>query len=168
MFAPDNFGTFGGTLLTTGKGGQIFSVGANGSSTLFTDIPLAGVQLTNGLRQMTFSPSGFLPGYGSLLFVSVSGSNGGGGTAGDVLTLDSGGNVVASLRQTQGLTKFDPRGLFFTSDNHLLISDAADPIQISSPSDFVMHAAAVPEPSSLAMLGLGMAGATLFARRRRI
>jgi MYXO-CTERM domain-containing protein len=121
---------------------------------------------------MAFSLSGFFPGEGPLLFVSVRGSTAGGGTLGDVLAYDSNGTVVASLRTDLGLTSFDPRGLLFIPDlsnpaqTDLLISDASSGrILLFAPPSFTV----TPEPSGL-VLGtaglLGLAGAAW--RRKRI
>ena len=114
---------------TVGGEGKIFSVQSDGTESLWTSFALKDHQ--NGPRQMAFSPDGFIPGYGELLFVSVSGSQFGGGYAGDVLAFDSDGHLVVDLRDDLGLTKFDPRGLYFDGDN-LIISDASDPIWIAT------------------------------------
>jgi hypothetical protein len=122
-FAPAGFGTIGGKLLVSnGNGGNIVALDANGTVTPFITLTLEQGQ--TGLRQMAFSPAGFIPGVGTLLFVSVSGSQAGGGTLGDVLALDSTGTTVFSLRRDLGLTTFDPRGLLFTEAG-LLVSDAS-------------------------------------------
>jgi hypothetical protein len=150
-FAPTGWGSVAGEMLVSnGVDGRIDAIDPSGSVSLFTTLLDKG----NGLRQMAFSPPGFLPGYGSLLFVSVSGSGGGGGTLGDVYAVDSSGQVVESLRTDLGLLKFDPRGLLFLADGDLLISDASDPIYLVGPSDF---RSLVPEPASLALLASGLA-----------
>ncbi len=73
---------------------------------------------------------------------------------------------MGSLKSNLGLTKFDPRGLLFTSGGDLLISDASDPIYLATGSDF-NAAAAVPEPATLTMLTIGLAG-MLSLRARRL
>jgi PEP-CTERM motif len=160
-FAPTGFGNLDGRLFVdNANGGQIYSVAGSGSVSLFATIPLLPGQ--PGLRQMAFSPSGFLPGQGELLFVSVSGSISGGGTLGDIVALNSSGQIVYDLRKDLGLTKFDPRGLYFVDSQQLLVSDASDPIYSVSPPAFQ----AVPEPASLILLVLGLAGPIALGMRR--
>ena len=145
-FAPAGFGALGGNLFVTNGGtNQIAVVRGDGTVSPFATIPLLPGQTS--LRQLEFSPPGFLPGFGELLFVSVSGSAAGGGTLGDVLALDSSGQIVASLRTDLGLAKFDPRGLYFIDNQRLLVSDASDPILLVRPAAFV------PEPTGI-MLAL--------------
>ena len=153
-FAPDGFGAVGGDLLASdNRGSAIAAIASNGTAFTFADVALKAGQ--TGLRQMAFSPAGFIPGYGSLLFVSVSGSNTGGGTLGDVYGLDGSGNIVVSFRNSLGLTKFDPRGLTFIGNGQLLISDSSDPIYLADASNF---APAVPEASSFTATGIGLLG----------
>jgi hypothetical protein len=161
-FAPAGWGTVGGEMLVSnGVDTRIDAVDSSGNAMLFTTI--SGVTPGFGLRQMAFAPPGFLPGFGTLLLVSVAGSDFGGGTLGDVLALDPSGNVVASLRSNLGLAKFDPRGLLFRTDGSLLISDASDAVLLATRSDFQ----AVPEPGSLVLLACGLAGVTVAWARQR-
>jgi hypothetical protein len=160
-FAPVGWGTVGGEMLVSnGVDGRIDAIDPFGNVSLFATLPDKGF----GLRQMAFCPPGFLAGYGSLLFVSVSGSGNGGGRLGDVYAVDSNGTVVESLRTDLGLTKFDPRGLLFRADGNLLLSDASDPVYLVSPRDFHV---VTPEPSSLAVfaVGLGLIGLKTVRRR---
>ena len=171
-FAPGGFGTLGGRLFVDGlSSNQLVTVDASGNVTPFATVPLQPGQPSP--FEMAFSPAGFFPGEGPLLFVSVRGSTAGGGTLGDVLAYDSNGTVVASLRTDLGLTSFDPRGLLFIPDlsnpaqTDLLISDASSGrILLFAPPSFTV----TPEPSGLA-LGtaglLGLAGAA-WRRRKRI
>jgi hypothetical protein len=162
-FAPVGWGAVGGEMLVSnGVDGRIDAIDPLGNVSLFATLPDKGF----GLRQMAFCPPGFLAGYGSLLFVSVSGSGNGGGSLGDVYAVDSNGTVVESLRTDLGLTKFDPRGLLFRADGNLLLSDASDPVYLVSPSDF---RTLVPEPNSLAVFAVGFALiGSVFVRRRYV
>lgn len=158
-FAPSTFGAVGGRLLVSDVfSGQISAAGDDGSISTFATVPLLAQQ--TGLRQLEFTPADFLIDLGipgELLLVSVSGSQFGGGVLGDVLALDSDGDIVASLRVRDVLGKFDPRGMHFRSDNSLLISDAADPIILATAADFRpgRFANEVPEPATLMLLALG-------------
>lgn len=153
-FAPSGFGGVGGDLLASDVGSsEIDAIASDGAAFTFANIALKDGQA--GLRQMAFSPAGFIPGYGSLLFVSVSGSDFGGGALGDVYGLDGSGNIVVSFRNSLGLTKFDPRGLTFIGNGQLLISDSSDPIYLADASNF---APAVPEASSFTATGIGLLG----------
>jgi hypothetical protein len=165
-FAPAGWGSVGGEMLVSdGVSGKIDAIDASGNLTNF--VTLADVNPAFGLRQMAFAPAGFLPGFNeSLLFVSKSGSGGGGGTLGDVLALDSSGAVVAHLRSDLGLSKFDPRGLLFPGDGTLLISDTSDPIQIADAAAF-QPPTAVPEPSSMAILACGLIALAVRCARKR-
>jgi len=154
-YAPAGFGAVGGMVLVSSSvSGDILAVAASGTTSAFGTIPLVGPD-QSGLRQMAFSPAGFLSGYGSLLFVSVTGSDAGGGTLGDVVALDGSGNIVADLRQDLGLTKFDPRGLLFDDQGDLFISDASDAILLATAADFQL--AGVPEPATLALAACALA-----------
>lgn len=162
-FAPDNWGSVGGLLLANtdiGGVGKIFAIAPDGSESLWTDFALQPDQ--NGPRHMAFSPAGWFGPEPSLL-VSISGSYSGGGFTGDILVFDSTGAVVKHLRPDLGLTKFDPRGLYFTDDGKLLISDASDPIYLATQADF----ATIPVPPSLFLLGPGLAGLLAWRRFRK-
>lgn len=169
-FAPAGFGTLAGKLLASnGFGGQITAIDSSGNATPFADVPLSGSQ-TSG-AEMAFSPSGFLSGLGSLLFVSVRGSSAGGGTMGAVDAINSSGQIVATLNTT-GLAAFDPRGLFFTDDGDLLISNAAaddGSILEAIPTDFTLTSttSVVPLPSPLAMSAIGLITAAIVRTRLR-
>ena len=163
-FAPSGFGNFGGTLFTDNtNGGQIQSIDANGNVTTFTTIALKQGQA--GLRQISFAPSGFFSGLDEpLLLVSVSGSQFGGGVLGDLLAFDATGAQVASLRTDLGLTKFDPRGMYFLNNGTMLVNDSSDPVLLITPNAFVV----VPEPSTLALLlTSSVIGAGFILRRRQ-
>jgi hypothetical protein len=162
-FSPSNFGGRSNELFLDGLAdNHIVTVGADGTVTPFAALTLQPGQL--GPFLMAFSPADFLPGKGPLLFVSIRGST---GTLGDVLALNASGHVVADLRDDLGLTTFDPRGLFFTDDGFLLISDISDPTHSvfrAGASDF----RSVPETFfALPWFGIVVAGLFLAARRTR-
>jgi hypothetical protein len=161
-FAPSSgFGAFDGQMfVSSSNSGQIVAVAADGTVTPFADVPLQPGQTS--LFQMAFSPAGYLPGQGPLLFVSVRGSSSGGGTLGDIAVIDSSGQVIAHLRDNIGLTKFDPRGLYFPDNQTLIVSDTSDPILSVLPAAFEP----VPEPSSVVLFALGTAGLAVAARGR--
>lgn len=125
-------------LVSDGNSGRIAWLASNGSMDLFTIYALQEGQL--GLRQMLVTPPDYLAAQGmpgTVLLVSVSGSQYGGGALGAIVVVDSGGNQVGYLKVGDVLDKFDPRGMLIRSDGNLLVSDASDPILLASPSDFV-------------------------------
>jgi hypothetical protein len=171
-FAPASWGRVGGQLMTsTNKNeldqagnlvsitGRITAVDSTGLETKWAEFSIPTT--LNGLRQMAFTPDGFIEGQHELLLVSVSGSFFGGGTLGDIWAFNSDGQMVATLKHTLGLTKFDPRGLYFEGDN-LLISDASDPIYIATSTDFQV----VPIPPSIVLVGPALLGLLAFRRKR--
>jgi hypothetical protein len=123
----------------------VIAVSADGTSSLFATVPLKeggpGVMGQDGLRQMLVAPDDYfldslgIP--GKLLLLSVTGSRNGGGILGELLALDSSGTIVGHLQVGSVLAKFDPRGMIFTSDGGLLISDTSDPILLASARDFI-------------------------------
>jgi hypothetical protein len=163
---PSGFGSLSGDLFVSStQENKIAVIRPDGTSSPFTTIPLLPGQ--TGLRQLAFAPDEFLPGFGPLLFASVSGSTGGGGTLGDVVALDSNGAIVASLRKNLGLTKFDPRGMFFTTGGNVLINDASDAaVYLAQPADFLV-VAGVPEPATFVMLVTGLAAVVALGLRRQ-
>jgi hypothetical protein len=174
-FAPTGWGRVGNELLASSDlretdslgniiriTGRITAIDSSGVESKWAEFPIP-VNL-NGLRQMAFTPDDFIPGYDELLLVSVSGSSFGGGTLGDIWAFDSTGHKVASLRDDLGLTKFDPRGMYFVDDHTLLVSDASDPIWRVTSSDF---RPVVPLPSTLWLFGsalVGLAGCRRFIK----
>jgi hypothetical protein len=165
-FAPAGFGSIGGDFLVAdGASGTMYAVDSSGNVSVFANVAvptLAGGAVA-GLRQFAFAPAGF-GNYGGDLFVSVSGSQFGGGTSGSVDVLNSSGALVAVLLQGAVGSPFDPRGLYFASNSQLLISDTDPSILSAPPSAFT---AATPEPSTLLPLALGLAGLLAAARRAR-
>ena len=145
-FTPPGFGAFGNRLMASHTvAGSVVALESDGTESLFATLPLAVGQF--GLRQMLMTPDDYfletLGIHGPLLLLSVSGSSQGGGTLGALVALDSTGTVVAHLRVGGiDVPKFDPRGMVFTADGHILISDTSDPIYIASASDFIAGPAA--------------------------
>ena len=165
-FAPAGFGSIGGDLLVAdGASGTMYAVDSSGNASVFANVavPTLTGGAVAGLRQFAFAPAGF-GSYGGDLFVSVSGSQFGGGTSGSVDVLNSSGVLVAVLLQGAVGAPFDPRGLYFASNSQLLISDTDPSILSAPPSAFT---AATPEPSTLLPLALGFAGILAAARRAR-
>jgi hypothetical protein len=159
IFAPAGFGGVGGDLLVDSidGSGQIFAVDPSGNVRPWATVPLGPNQV--GLRQMAFAPAGF-GSYGGDLFVSVSGSNVGGGTFGSVDVLAPNGNIVAILSQGTVGAPFDPRGLYFLNNSTLLINDADPSILQSPPSAFTP----IPEPGTAGIQVLGLLALALFSR----
>jgi hypothetical protein len=167
-FAPAGFGTLAGKLMaSSGFNGQITAIDSSGNAAPFADVPLSAGQSSGA--EMAFSPAGFLNGLGSLLFVSIRGSSAGGG---EVVALNSSGQIVATLNSS-GIAAFDPRGLFFTADGDLLISNEGSgdaSILQATPSDFSLTTTSVvPLPSPLAMSAIGIGALVVggFVMRRR-
>jgi len=165
--APSNFGAFGGDLLVDdADSGTIDAVTSSGTVLPFANILLLPGE--DGLREMSISPSGFLPGQGNDLIVSISASIHGGGAFGELVAVDSSGNIVGSIAQGTAANPFDPRGTYFTSGGDLLIADSDSGIDLATPADFVAgraNSGNVPEPSGAGLLGI--AAGLLCKRRRR-
>jgi hypothetical protein len=164
-FAPTGFGSIGGDLLVTdGASGTIYAVNSSGGASVFASVavPTLTGGAIDGLRQFAFAPAGF-GSYGGDLFVSVSGSQYGGGVSGSVDVLNSSGDLVAVLLQGAVGAPFDPRGLYFASNSQLLISDTDPSILSAPPAAFT----ATPEPSTIIPLALGFAGIAAASRRAR-
>lgn len=174
-FAPAGWGAVGDKLLASSElrlrdtfgniisiDGRITAIDSSGVESRWAEFPIPTD--LSGLRQMAFTPADFIPGYDELLLVSVSGSSFGGGTLGDIWAFDSAGHKVASLRGDLGLTKFDPRGLYFVDDDTLLVSDASDPIWMVTSSDF---RPVVPLPPTLLLFGSVLAGLAGWRRLRK-
>jgi hypothetical protein len=162
-FAPVGFGSIGGDLLVTdANSGNIYAVDSSGNVTLFAtlSVPALSGGAISGLRQIAFAPAGY-GSYGGDLFVSVSDSQYGGGTVGSVDILNSSGEEIGVLLQGTSGSPLDPRGLYFASNDQLLVSNADPSIISVTPDNFV----ATPEPSTMIPLALG-ALAILVARRR--
>lgn len=150
-FAPVGFGAYSGDLLVTdATSGNIYAVSSSGSVSLFATVSTPAGVTDAGLRQVAFAPAGF-GGYGGDLFVSVSGSESGGGTFGSVDVLNSSGVLIADLMQGTVGAPFDPRGLYFTSDSQLLIANADPSILAAQPAAFT----ATPEPATMIPVGIG-------------
>jgi hypothetical protein len=160
LFAAPGFGAVGGDLLVDSiNSGQIFAIDPSGNVALWATVPLGPNQ--TGLRQMAIAPAGFGP-WGGDLFVSVSGSNVGGGTFGSVGVLDASGSLVAVLSQGAVGAPFDPRGLYFPTNASLLINDADPSVLQAPPSAFT----ATPEPGTAGGVAITVLGLFLWHRMR--
>jgi hypothetical protein len=163
-FTPPGWGSFGNQLLVSSgfeatadgvplldtdghRYSGIVALTPEGGASVFVNIVLRDAQTDpdlqqSGLRQMLMLPDDFLVpslgpgGLGKLLLVSVSGSGQGGGVLGELLALNSSGEIKGHLITGSVTIKFDPRGMILTNDGHVLISDTSDPIWIASPRDF--------------------------------
>jgi hypothetical protein len=164
-FAPASFGQYAGDLIVTdGFSGNIYVVTRTGQVILFATLPTPTIASeTTGLRQFAFAPTGY-GAYGGDLFVSVSGSQQGGGTVGSLDVLNSSGIEVADLLQGTNSTPLDPRGLYFAGSNQLLLADADPSILSITPSALV---ATTPEPSTWVLLLTGTLGLFLVMMRAR-
>jgi hypothetical protein len=161
-FVPEGFGSIGGDLLVTDTDtGDIYAISPTGAVSLFATVPLAAGQ--SGLRQLAFAPSGF-GSYGGDLFVSVSGSQAGGGIAGSVDVLNAEGEVVAYLPEAAVGAPYDPRGIYFVSDSQVLIADSDPSILSAGPSNFTPGSPA-PEPSSIVLTLLAIPVFGILRRR---
>lgn len=160
-FTPSDWGAFGNLMLVSdgnitideGPGTRvsyIVAVSADGTPSIFTAVPLrdgytdvGGQEVPGqiGLRQILMAPDNYFLGSlgisGRLLLVSVTGSLRGGGILGELLALNSSGEIVGHLQVGSAQAKFDPRGMLMTNDGHLLVSDSSDPILMASARDFV-------------------------------
>lgn len=171
-FAPAGFGAIGGDLLVDDSAGDtIEAVDAEGVASVWATVPGAAQLLSNdqitGLRQMAFAPESFGE-YGGDLFVSVSGSQEGGGTSGQVDVLNSSGTLVAVPQQGSVGDPFDPRGLYFASNGDLFVADSDPSILSVAPSAFTAVSQA-PEldPASLASGVTLLLGSLAVIRSRR-
>jgi hypothetical protein len=127
-------------LVSDGGTGTIESVNSLGQPSTFAVIP--NIPVNGGLRQMAFAPANF-GSIGGDLLVSVAASSQGGGQFGALYALNSSGFIAATLEVGGVLSAFDPRGMAFTPDGQLLISNATDEIQKADAS------AIEPEPASV-------------------
>lgn len=161
--APATFGSLANAILVsdTNSGGIVAITQLGAVVNSFANIPLGPNQ--TGLRQMAFAPANF-GAFANDLLVSVSGSENGGGSFGAVVALNSLGQEVGILQAGSATDPFDPRGLTFTPDGDLLVSDASDPILIFTASDF--QPVGVPEPATLTLLAIGIMGMSGYGWRR--
>jgi hypothetical protein len=163
-FAPAGFGKIGGDLLATdGSTGKLYAVTPTGASSLFATVSVPAITSNAGLRQLAFAPAGY-GAYGGDLFLSISGSEQGGGNLGEIVVLDSSGDQVAIFDQGSTANPLDPRGLYFVSNTELLASNGDPEIDLITPSSFV----GVPAPGPLAWLlpALALLGWTRLGARR--
>jgi hypothetical protein len=170
-FAPSGWGASAGDLLVSNAcDGSVVAVSADGSVSDFSTVPTDPLAESNsfgfaGARQITFSPAGFLSGSAQpLAFISVSGSQTGGGTLGNIFAVNEAGQIVAGLRADLGLVAFDPRGMYFLGDGTALIADASDPIVVATADAF--QAIATPEPATMLTTVTGLIA--IGWRRRRL
>jgi hypothetical protein len=164
-FAPAGFGAIGGDLVVSDEdSGNVYAINALGEVSLFATLPVPTVngQIT-GLRDLAFAPAGY-GAYGGDLFISVSGSQAGGGYSGSVDVLNSSGAYAAFLPEGTVGMPFDPRGLYFVNSDQLLVADTDPGILSVEPDAF---AAVTPEPSSISLLLLGLLGVAVGRERAR-
>jgi len=152
-----------------GASGNLYSVNTQGQVSLLAILPVPVGAGNGGGRQIAVAPAGF-GSYGGDLFVSVSGSNAGGGDLGTIDVVNpTTGALVATYDQGSATNPLDPRGLLFTTINGqtVLLASNGDPeIDTVTSNSFAVTAPEIDPASAASAITLLLGGLLVLSGRR--